>query len=303
MSRICTIELDARELKLAEARNGRFQRHAEAPLPEGAYDDGMPTRVLTQFLAGSLAAAGITARRARIAISDAGIAVRDFRLPLMSRQELRRAVAYEGKRLVPIDPAEAYYAWHVRRDAREFAVYLVASRRDMIDGLVGAIRATALEVEHIDLKPLALARGAAVQDGLVLDWGLGEATAVLMRDSRPQFFRTLLLDAADSDIEAQINELALSLDALVKFVRSTEGGGLIGATTPLYLSGRFGSVAGAEDQARERFKFLVRWPAPAVRWPAGFPWQAHLAAIGLATRAAWQDRINPTQSGDVRVAA
>jgi len=149
----------------------------------------MSTDVLQESLTTALRTAGVTARRARLAIPEAGIRVRDLWLPA----ELRSAITYEGKRLIPIDPAGVYYAWHVRRVRRRYAIYLVAARREMIDGLLAAVSAAGLQIDRIDLKPLALARGAAASDGLILDWGMGEATLVLMAKARPRFFRSVLL--------------------------------------------------------------------------------------------------------------
>jgi len=45
-----------------------------------------------------------------------------------------------------------------------------------------------LQVERVDLRALALARAIGVPDGLILDWGHGEATLVLQVDGRPRSF-------------------------------------------------------------------------------------------------------------------
>lgn len=301
MSSLCTLEFDARELKVLEAKHGHIQKHVETVLPEGAYQDGLPTRVFGEFLARTLQAAEIKGKRARIAISDAGIAVRDFRLPRMPRDELVSAITYEAKRLIPMDPADVYYAWHGRRLRDAHAIYLVAARREMIDAIIAALAAVGLQVERLELKAYALARGAAAADGLVLDLGIGEATLVLMVDARPRFLRTLLLDTPEGDVEAQFEELLMAVNALVKFIRSSEVGLPLDASTPLYLAGRFAVLANAERLAREKFPFAVRWPALNRKWPADFPWQVHLTGIGLLQDVAAERRIAPGP-GDSRVA-
>ncbi len=303
MSALCTLEFDQRELKVAEAVNGTFLRHAEVVLPDGTFQDGIPTRKFGECLGSTLRAAGVTARRARLAISESGIAVRSFWLPLIPWRELHEVVAYEGKRLIPIDPSEVHYAWHVERAGRRYAVYLVAARREMIDRLLAAAGEVGLQVDRIDLKALALARGAAARDGIVLDWGIGEATLVLMTNARPRFFRGVLLDQPEADPRAQFGELLLSFRALVKFIRTAEPDLALSPTTPLYLAGRFAVVPGAEELAREQFGFAVRWPEPAGRWVPSFPWQAHLAGIGLLRKSAWQSRITPEPGRSARVAA
>src|SRR5256885_16341798 len=59
-------------------------------------------------------------------------------LPRLAGSELSRAVAFEGRRLVPMEAAEVYFAWHASRDSSGYAVYLVAARRAMIDAVVAA---------------------------------------------------------------------------------------------------------------------------------------------------------------------
>jgi len=137
----------------------------------------------------------------------------------------------------------------------------------------------------------------------VLEWSPTEATLVLMVAGRPRFFRTFLLDAAPDDVEAQFDELVLSLNALVKFMRSAEPDVAIGKATPLVLGGRFASIERGVERARERFEFAVAAPPQRVPGPPDFPWQAHLTELGLLQPQAWQARLTPSPGGDSRVAA
>jgi hypothetical protein len=297
------LDLGKRELKVLEGDGRRLSRHAETLLPDGALHDGVPTPLFTTALRIVIEAGGFEARAARVAISDTGVAVRDFRLPALPRQELSSAVMFEGRRLVPMSAEDVYYAWHAQKDRAGYAVYLVAARRDMIDAVVAAVSAAGLDLDQVDLKPLALARGAGAPDGLILEWETSEATLVLMVRGRPRFFRTFLLDAAPDDVDGQLDELALSVNALVKFVRSAEPEVPIGPTTPLYLGGRFAVVENGLQRAQDGFEFAVRLPTPRFKSWSRFPWQTHLAGLGLLARHSWQGRLTPSQGGDVRVPA
>jgi hypothetical protein len=297
------LDLGARELKILEVKGRTLSRHAEILLPDGALTDGMPTPLLTAAIRGALEAGGFVATRARLAIAETGTAFRDFRLPPLPAGELSRAVAFEGRRQVPMDAADVHFAWHAIRDKTGYAVYLVAARRAMIDAIVAAVSTAGLLVERIDLKPLALARGMGVSDGLLLEWAAAEATLVLMVKGRPRFFRTFGLDASSDDPEAQLEELTHALNALVKFMRGTASDVPISPATTLALGGRFAFLPDEMQRAGQRFNFTVTVPTTRFTAAPDFPWQAHFAGLGLLMQARWYDRLTPTQGGDNRVAA
>lgn len=297
------LDLGGRELRLLEANGRRLTRHAEVLLPDGALVDGMPTPLLTAAIRSATDAGNFRATAVRLAIAETGIAYRDFGLPPLPAGELNHAVVFEGRRLIPMEATDVYFAWHAVRDGDGFAVYLVAARREMIDAMVATLAAAGLQVERMDLKPLALARGVGIPDGLVLEWGAADATLVLVVRGRPRFFRTFQLDAATDDVAGQLDELAMSLNALVKFMRGAAPDLSIGPATTLALAGRFAFIEDGLRRAQERFQFSVTLPGTSFAAPPGFPWQAHLAGIGLLQPARWRNRLTPSQGGDIRVAA
>ena len=303
MSVRLALDLGGRELRILEVDGRRLTRHSELILPEGAMVDGMPSPLLTAVVRAAIQEQGYAASSVRVAIAETGTAFRDFRLPPVPAGELSSAVAFEGRRLIPMDAGDLYFAWHAERAAKGYDVYLVAARRAMIDAVVAALAAAALRVERIDLKPLALARGMAVTDGLLLDWGAAEATVVLMAAGRPRFFRTFQLDASPDDPDAQLDELALSVTALVKFMRGTAPDIAIGRSTPLTLGGRFAFLDDAVSRIEERLQFKSLMPGTRFRIPSDFPWQAHFAELGLLQQESWRARLTPSQGGDIRVAA
>lgn len=303
MSRRLALDLGNRELRLLETDGRRLTRHAEVLLPDGAVVDGIPTPLLTAVVRGVIQEQGFNAGAVRVAIPETGTAFRDFTLPRLRASELNSAVLFEGRRLIPLDPEDVYFAWHAQRLARGYAVYLVAARRVMIDAVITALGSADLRVEQIDLKPLALARGMDVGDGMILEWGAAEATLVLMVGGRPRFFRTFQLDALPDDAEAQFEELALSVAALVKFIRGSAPDITISAQTPLALGGRFAFLAGGAERAAHTLGFQVFSPQIHLRAPQDFPWQAHFAELGLVQQGRFRPRLIPSQGGDIRVAA
>ena len=184
-------------------------------------------------------------------------------------------------------------------DASDFA----SARRYSIEAVQNALSAAECEVERSELKQLAMSRGMGASDGLVLEWGASEATLVLMVGGRPRFFRTFLLDAPPEEIDAQLDELAFSLNALIRFMRTVAPDAAIGPTTPLYVAGRVAFIQDGLARLRRRLASAVRLPLSRVRCPSDFPWQAHLAVIGMLQQTSWRARLIPSHGGDVRVAA
>lgn len=303
MSAVIAMDLGAHELKFIQADDGRLTRHASVALSDAGFLDGIPTPELGAAVKRAVKSGGFAAQTARVAIPDSGVAIRDFPLPALPRGELSRAVTFEGRRLVPMSASDVYYAWHAAGTSYGYAVYLVAARRDMIDAITAVVGEAGLRLERMDLKPLALVRGAYAQDGLVLEWNATDATLVLMVAGRPRFFRTFALDAGADDVDGQFDELVLSLNALVKFMRSAEPDVPISPTTPLVLGGRFAFVDKGIERARERFEFAVMPPVQRIDCVPDFPWQAHLAELGLLQPQRWRARLTPSQEGDNRVAA
>ena len=303
MRSVIGIDLGAGELKLVECETDWLTRQATVLLPEAGFIDGVPTPALAAALRDTVESTGFTARVARVAIPDSGVAVRDFPLPAVPGGELSQAVMFEGRRLVPMNAGDVYYAWDASQTSFGYAIYLVAARRGMIDAIVAMVTAAGLRLDRMDLKPLALARGAGVRDGLVLEWTVTEATVVLMVEGRPRFFRTFTLDAPADDVDGQLDELSLSLNALVRFMRSAEPDVIIGPTTPLVLGGRFALVEEGIKRARQRFEFAVRPPVGRFGCFPDFPWQAHLAGLGLLEPQSSRRRLTPPRGSDSRVAA
>lgn len=297
------LDLGKRVLKVIEGNGRRVRRHAQTILPEGALEDGMPTPLLTAAMRTLSQSAGFQAKTVRVAVSDTGVAVRDFRLPPLPRRELDSAVTFEGRNLLPMSADDVYFAWHAHRDRNGYGVYLVAARRDMIDAVAASVSAAGFALDRIDLKPLALARGVGATDGLILEWDTAEATLVLMANGRPRFFRTFPIEADPNDIASHLDELVLSVNALIKFVRSSEPDLVIGPATPLYLAGQLAAIETNVQRARDAIEFAVRLPAPRSKSWASFPWQSHLAGLGLLVPAQWFGRLTPSQGGDARVAA
>jgi hypothetical protein len=177
------VDLTAEEVTGIEVTRNRVRHWFTHELLPGSIAAGVPTdaRRLAAQLRTSLATAGITAKRARVTISDAALLTRIVQLPQMPRHDLRRAAAYAAERELPIAAAQRVWSWkRVKNGDGSPAILLMAGWRDALDRVQAAIESAGLEVEFIEPRSAALSRSIARDRALVIELSAGtvRATAI-----------------------------------------------------------------------------------------------------------------------------
>ncbi len=300
----CALEFGTRHVTALEGTSRRILRYGSEVLDQGVLWEGVPQAGLADVLRRLRGRLGLKAPVARLAIPEVGTTRRETEIPSLRAGELQAVVGYLAKRIIPMDPAHVYYAWHLEPlPGRRSLLTVQAAWRDAIDGYDRACRAAGLRVEWIDLKPVALARALAAEEALAADWALGELTLTLIRGGRPVAGHTVPLASAGSLESAAFESAALAFDAALAFLRRAHRDLPLAAPLPLFLCGRFASVPDLALLAQERFSFPLRsCPGPA-KAPAGFVAAAAAPALGmLADPRRLRPRITLQQVGGKRVA-
>ncbi|MDX6639654.1 MAG: type pilus assembly protein PilM [Solirubrobacteraceae bacterium] len=157
------------------------EKAASAPLAPGVVRDGEVTD--TKALAESLSTLFATHKldkRVRIGVANQRVIVRHLVLPpIEDAAELATAVHFQAQAELPM-PIDQAVLRHVSLgvsdtpDGPRQRVLVVAARRDMIERLLGAVRAAGLRPEGIDLSAFGMLRALpASTDGLVLHLAVG----------------------------------------------------------------------------------------------------------------------------------
>lgn len=102
----------------------------------------------------------ISAKKANISISGEDVVARYLSLPKMTGEELKKAMDFELEDHIPFKPDEVYTDYHVLGDEanskNRMRVFLVATKKNLIDEKIKLLRQAGLEPEIITTDALAL---------------------------------------------------------------------------------------------------------------------------------------------------
>ncbi len=105
----------------------------------------------------------VLAKQVVSAVSGQPIVIRTITMPAMTQKELDNSIRYEAERYIPYSVAEANISGHILRkqlpgDDKNMEVLLMAAPKEMINNHQETINQSGLQVEAIELEPVALPR-------------------------------------------------------------------------------------------------------------------------------------------------
>jgi len=106
------------------------------------------------------AEAQITTKEVNISLSGESVVARHLSLPKMNEEELRKAIVYELEDHIPFKPEEVYLDFKIvgedPNSPNKMRVFLVATKKDVLDSRVELIQKAGLEPRVITMDALAL---------------------------------------------------------------------------------------------------------------------------------------------------
>src|SRR5918997_3656652 len=220
------LDIDGRFLAAVQASEGRIDRAASAPLPDGVIRDGEveDPPALAAVLKEFASDAGLP-KRVRLGVSNQQIVVRLIELPVIEdEQEREAAVRFEAADAIAM-PLDETVLDHQIAGAGEseggvprMRIVVVAARRTMIDGLVAAAKGAGLKPEGIDLDAFALVRmlaeDSSSSDAARVFCHLGGVTNLAVAVGSTCLFARPLSGSSESDSAASelADEIRLSID-------------------------------------------------------------------------------------------
>lgn len=212
------LDIGSSAVRAAEVRLDRrgwvLRRCGRVPLPVGAVEGGVvrDEAVVGAALRELWSSAGFSTRTVRLGVGSGSVLVRQLELDWMAEPDLRRSLRYQVADLLPVPVEDANLAHvtlgerdeldHEGRSRRLVRILLVATARDVVDGLVRAATAARLRTDLADLAAFASVRAAiatvppdpdqvaaAPGSEAVVDIGAETLTVVVHEAGSPQFVR------------------------------------------------------------------------------------------------------------------
>jgi type IV pilus assembly protein PilM len=205
------VDFGSDSLRLAQVQwagdEYRLVAAASADVPAHVRAADLPTRA--QFLADTtrdlLAQGDFKGRAAVLALPAASMAIQHLRLPPLDPESIKKALPWEARGKLPIDPAHAVLrhlvAGEVYQDSEPRAeVIVMAAARELVQQLLSAASRAKLDVVGMNVEPQALVdcfahvhrrRNDAAAVTCLVDIGSAGSRAVITRGPQIVFARTI----------------------------------------------------------------------------------------------------------------
>ncbi len=210
------------------AKKGKLtlERFGQVALPPGAVRAGevVDAAVVTLALRELWKAAGFSSKTVVLGVANAKVIVRQVDLPWLPPAEMRQALRFQVQDFLPMDINDAVLDFHPlveitdAQGGRTVRGLLVAASREMVNGLLSAVRKAGLNASQVDLTSFAVLRSIGKVDHLgttdhveaLIDIGASVTNIVVHANGAPRFVRLLLKGGADIT-EALADRLGVSL--------------------------------------------------------------------------------------------
>lgn len=104
--------------------------------------------------------AHISSREVNISLSGNNVVARYLSLPKMNEDELKKAMVFELEDRIPFKPEEVYIDYYILGEEpnskNRIRVFLVATKKDWLDGRINLVREAGLEPRVVSIDTLAL---------------------------------------------------------------------------------------------------------------------------------------------------
>jgi type IV pilus assembly protein PilM len=276
-----TLDIEDTSIKIMSISGRRVQNAASLPLEPGLVRDGVIVDPSTvgRRVGELMTAQGITDKKAVVSISGIHAIYRVQNVPKLPAKLLDEAAKREMERLMPVPLNELYTSYQaISLSEMETALCLVGMPRNTVDAMLETLRQAGLQLEFMDVRPLALARVADEQNALIINIQPTGFDIVLTIDGVPELVRSLPFPADATSTDDKVAEVKEELERTVTYYNSSHKGGEITARTAAFVSGELGDILSGTLDYRAK-------PLPQIfAYSDGLNASEYAANIGLALR-------------------
>jgi len=203
-----------------------LERFGQVALPAGAVRAGevVDPIAVAVALKSLWKAAGFSTKNVVLGVANGKVIVRQVDLPWLPPAQRRKALPFQVQDFLPMDVNDAVLDFHPlsqltdAEGGRTVRGLLVAASREMVNGLLTAVRQAGLSASQVDLTSFAVLRSVGRVDHLgttdhveaLIDIGSAVTNIVVHANGVPRFVRLLLKGGADIT-EALADRLGVTL--------------------------------------------------------------------------------------------
>lgn len=254
-SHIC-FDIGSEYLKMveivAESSGVQLRNFAVAPLtlnPDMTIEER--NNAMAQTMRSMLVEKGIKTKTVSISISGQSVFTRFVQLPPVDETKVAQIIKFEAQQQVPFPIEEVEWDYHIvgSTKAEEINVVLVAIKKEIVMGMVTALKKAGYDVETISAAPLSIYNAVAYNEDLysgavgVVDLG-AKTTTLLVCDGDVLWSRNIPI-GSENITQAISKEMNIDITEAEKIKKASfveyEGGG---------------APSGADDRTRQAAKII-----------------------------------------------
>jgi type IV pilus assembly protein PilM len=203
--------MSIRAVETARGKEGPVAVNSgHVPLPPGAVHGGVVSddKAITAALKHLWSAGKFRSRQVVLGVANPQVVVREMQLPNLPGNELRKALPFQVRDVLPLPVEESVLDFLPLEDPGRNELVtglLVAAPKDAVLDAVRAIERAGLHVARVDLASFALLRAVSRLDGqpeAIVDIGGESMTVVVHADGRPLIVR--FVARGGNDITAKV---------------------------------------------------------------------------------------------------
>ncbi len=285
-----TLVIEQEAVRLMGVANGRVTRWGSAPLPRGLLDaEGLVSdeAAMAQVLERLWAAqtVGQPAPKERLLLAIPGHSVATTMVAVDGVDSANRALLHERARAALPQAEENYVSWQQVGPASRPVLFVVSARRAVVDGYARALERAGLGVAAVDVKPLALIRGVAARNAVIVDGERSQGTVIVVDDALPRRvrFQSLALPLLLSPEDKALRLAELLVHTLQQYNEEAQARALHPAV-PIFLTGSLADHTLLHDVVRDVLRHPIGVVKPEVAVPPDMPLSQFLANLGLAQK-------------------
>jgi len=284
-----TVNIEERSLRLLTVKEGEVRKWGQVPLEPGLVENGLvrdPARVglalETLFGEHKVPRKGVITS---LTVIGLGSTSHIFDLPRMKPTLLEGAVSREARRVMPVPVDELYLSYQVIGETDNMQqVYVLGAPRDLVDAHITAFQMAGIQLQAMDLKPLALVRAVNQRNAVIADLENESFHVVVVADAIPDITRSAVLHREGLDPQQKARRLVEEVIRTIDFYNHSHPDRLLEPTVPVFLTGELTGIPSVNETIRAEMGYTIEVPRPPLAYPEALPLPQFMVNIGLALK-------------------